>query len=485
MDLLKGIVVEQRDQLSAMRRAMEKMAYQLARLERQTFGTKAEWIDPNQLPLIDGLAPPPPPATPEADKPAGDTRRRSRHGRSRLPKHLPVVQVETKVENRTCGHCGGELARIGQLESERLEFIPGRFERLVVVREKCACPNCPSEGVVIAESPRFAIDRALCGDGLLAHVLTQKFADHNPLNRQAKQFARVGVTIPVSTMCGWVKAGADLLRRVVLAMKTELLASDFVQSDATGLPILEGDQNQARKACLWAYGNEDHVIYEVTDTHEGRHPREFLVGFEGTLLCDGASNFNEIAATPGIRRAGCWAHCRRYFFEALTSDRDRATTAMAYIRRLFEIEREIKDKDAAERARLRIAHTKPILDQFAAWLSEQRATAPPSSPFGRAVTYTTNQWSTLQTFLENGSVPADNNRSERNLRGPVVGRKNWLFAGSEGGAKAAATMFSIVGSCQLHGIDPWAYLRDVLPVIADVKITELHKLTPAAYAARV
>lgn len=479
--LLKGIIVELREQLAAVLRANERIAYQMARLERQLFGQKAEWIDPNQLPLIEGMAPPPPPPEPEQAKP--DARQRSRHGRSRLPKNLPVSTVESKVENRMCGRCGGELKRIGEVESERLELIPARFERLRIVREKCACPNCPSEGVRVAEPPRFALERALCGDGLLAHVLTQKFADHNPLNRQAKQFERVGVTIPVSTMCGWVKSSTDLLQRVVLAMKSELLASDFVQADATGMPVLDGDQNHRKNACLWAYGNEDHVVYEVTDSHEGRHPREFLAGFEGTLLCDGASNFNEIAATEGIRRAGCWAHCRRYFFEAVGSDRDRATTAMAYIRKVFEVEREAKGRDPDERRRVRIAKTKPILDQFSAWLTEQRATAPPSSPFGRAVTYATNQWPALLAFLEDGAVPADNNRSERNLRGPVVGRKNWLFAGSEGGARAAATMFSIVGSCRLHAVDPWTYLRDTLPLIADAKITELHRLTPAAYAA--
>jgi transposase len=349
---------------------------------------------------------------PEPVTPAPDPKR-SRHGRSRLPSRLPVQEIKRQVVDRTCGHCGSELKAIGEVGSERLDYVPGHFVRLNLVREKCACPSCPSEGVRVADVPHFAIDRALCGDGLLAHVLTSKFADHDPLNRQAKQFARAGVTVPLSTMCGWVKAGAHLLQRVVAAMKVELLAGDVIASDATGMPVLEGDQNHRKNSCLWVYGNEDHVIYE---------------GFTGTLLCDGAANYNDIARTEGIRRAGCWAHCRRYFFEALTADRDRATMAMAYIRKVFEIEREIKGKDPDERRATRAARARPILDQFSTWLTEQRATAPPSSPFGRAVTYAVNQWESLQTFLTDGAVPADNNRSERSIRGPVVARKNWLFA---------------------------------------------------------
>jgi transposase len=463
---------------------LERTLAELERAKQRLFGRKAEKVPANQLTLLN-LAAPEEPAKPEPKVKLRKRRGRRGHGRRKLPAHIERIEVTGEEQGETtCVCCGGDLKVIGEDRSERLEYIPGHFKVFVVVRKKRACPKCPSEGVKTQPAPPFALERALPADGLLAHIITDKFADHLPLNRQSKRFARAGLNIGTSTMCGWLKSTSALLGHVVNVMRDELVAGDFVQSDGTGLPVLEGNKNQPHRACLWSYADEERVVFEVTRTYEQDHPAKFLAGFKGVLLADGASNYNLIASADGVKRAGCWAHARRKFFEAREANPEDAFVALAYIRRMFAVERRAKAVDIEARQRIRDQELRPLLEEFGLWTEDRHGQVRPSSQLGAALTYVRNQWDPLVVFLGDGRVPAHNNAAERHLRSPVVGRKNWLFAGSEGGAKVAATMFSIVGSCVMNGIDPYDYLRDVLHRLPDAKPEDLKHLTPAAWAGR-
>ncbi|MDP6369632.1 MAG: IS66 family transposase [Planctomycetota bacterium] len=471
--------------------ALADLEQQLAAIKRRIFGRRTERVGKGQLSLFGEDADPDAAlaAAKAATESKGDTpapKRQRKRGRRRLPAHLSRIEVTADEPGQTtCNGCGGDLKTIGHEVSDRLEYIPGRFVVLACTRAKRACPACPSEGVCIQPAPVFGLDRALPADGLLAKVITDKFADHLPLTRQAKRFQReAGVDIAVSTMCGWLRQSADLLKHVVEVMAQELREGPFVQSDATGFPILEGSKNQPRRGQLWSFSDGGQVVFMSSMDGTQERPAKFLKGFNGTLLTDGAGAYNLVARSNGVIRAGCWAHARRKFFEARSEAPEKAGYALAQVREIFALERELKLLAPEARARARHETLAEPLARFRQWLDLESRSARPTGAFGKALTYARNQWETLVVFLIDGNVPVDNNASERHLRGPVVGRKNWLFAGSEGGAKTAATCFSIVGSCVLAGIDPYAYLRDILSLLPDAKPAQLKTLTPRAWAAR-
>lgn len=503
-------LLEQRDATLAMREAQlveavssnEKLARQLEALKHRLHGRRNErfTLDPSQLVLFAATGEPIPPVPDEAPDPApeaeaaspsavlperrkrGQNIQRHKHGRGKLPDTLPRRRIHcTHPEGATCPRCKGALAVIGQDVTERLEWVPGHFEVLEIATDKAACPACPGAGVQAAIGPSFALPRALCANGLLAKVLCDKFADHIPLHRQARRFAREGLDLSVSTLCGWTLRGAELLKVIVEAMMKAIRAGCWAQADDTGFPIQDGTDGQLRSARLWTYANGEHVVFRVTSTKKGDGPAEHLADFKGRLLLDGGSEFNLIADALGVERAGCWSHARRYFFDARTTDPIGAGEALILIRDIFLIEREIVDATPERRHAVRQERTRPAVERFRQWLESQRGRLRPGSDLARGVKYATNQWKRLTMFLDHPELPIHNNTAEFQLRQPVVGRKNWLFAGSEGGAQAAAVIYSLVGSCILQAIDPWAYLLDVLDRLPDWPANRVIELSPARW----
>ncbi len=461
----------------------EHLAHQLALLKRQLFGRKSE-----RLPTPDnqGLLFAEEETGEEKENPGPADEPPARvatpHGRRKPPASLPRRVVGAPAPER-CPKCGGELRSIGDAVAHRWDWVPGHFEVLEVHRPKCVCPRCPDQGVLTAPEPiSFALPKGTAGNGLLARVLIDKFADNIPLNRQVARFEREGLDLDVSTLCGWVRGGAEFFRPLVEAMHAAMLTRPWLQADATGLPVLDGNAGEAKRGHLWAYSDTEHVVYDFTETKKAKEPAAFLAGFTGVLLVDGASDFNTAALGPGVVRAGCWSHARRYFYDARETSPVLADEALTKIGVLFEVEREIAGAPLEVRARFRRERSAPALDDIHRWLLDHVHKVRPRSPIGQAVQYTLNQWERLVVFVDHPEVPAHNNSSERNLRNPVIGRKNWLFAGSEGGARSAAVLFSIVGSCRLHGIDPWAYMAEVLGRLMDHPRNQLMELVPAAWA---
>ena len=386
--------------------------------------------------------------------------------------------MHCEASDSTCLGCGRPLQKIGQAKSFRIEWVPGHFVVEDVVRDKVACPHCPGQGVLTASGP-YALDRSLAANGLVARVLVDKFADHIPANRQAKRMKREGFEVGSHTLSAWIGAAGGLLQVVANAVRDELLSGEALQGDDTGMPVQDGGDGKLRKGRMWAFTDQDQVFYAFTGSKEGEHPARLLKGYRGRLLLvDGGSEFNQVVRKLGLGRAGCWSHLRTYFFKALHHHPDEAALALGTIRDLFMLERELWGGDPGAILAERQARSRPLVDGFFDWVKGMSQITRPRSVLGDALRYARNQEPQLRLFLEHGELPLHNNLSELMLRQTVVGRKNWLFARSEGGAKAAATLYTLIGSCSLQGIDPWLYLRDVLDRLMDYPANRVAELTP-------
>lgn len=473
-------------QLQALRQTAETLAQQLELIRLSVRGAASQrFVSPQQaaLPFVASEVTPPPrePTLEEEPKPASpETNKRRPRRRSREDvDHFPAKTVRCTADpDARCVGCGEPLAVIGQATSFRVEWVPGHFIVEDVARDKCACPHCPDQGVLTVSGP-YALPRALCGNSLLAHVLVDKYADHLPLNRQAKRITRQGLRITSNTLASWVCAGAGLLKVVANAVRARLLTEEVLQGDDTGFPVQDGGNGTLRKGRLWAFTDQEEVFYAFSPTKEGIYPAEILDGFEGKhLLVDGGSEFNQVVQQLDLNRAGCWAHLRTYFHKALTHHPAEATMALGTIRDLFLLERKLWGKPPDEVLTGRLERSKPLIDGFFEWTHAMALITRPESTLGKALTYANNQQKAMSVHLAYGELPMHNNLSELMLRQAVVGRKNWLFARTTGGAAAAATMYTLIGSCMLQGIDPHAYLVGVLHRLPDWPSHRVGELTP-------
>lgn len=397
-------------------------------------------------------------ATPPAKKPRKPLAERL--------KELPcaVERLLLAEDERRCPCCNLPMAEIGCEPRHILDYKPASLYVRRIDRAKYACQKC-HDGVLTAEPVRTPVERGLAGAGLLAHVAVSKFKDHLPLNRLEGIFERHGIEIARSTLCDWVADTATILEPLVAWMRARILESNRIHSDETPVPVRDDERDATREGRIWTYvGGAAHrfVVYEYTPTREGAWPKRWLEGWKGYLQADGYSGLDALYRSGDVIEVGCWAHARRKFFEARKSDAKRANWILGEIGRLYAIERDAHGLPADERKRIRRERAGPILDDIRAWLTRERTIALPKSPIGLALQYAHNQWTALTRYLENGSLEIDNNRAERALRAIAIGRKNWIFAGSDEGGRRAATIYSVIASCAEHDVEPWAYLTDVL-----------------------
>ena len=349
------------------------------------------------------------------------------------------------------------------------------------VRPKYASKACEGK-VVIAERLPEPIEKGLPGPGLLAQVIVSKYADHLPLNRQEGFLRRHGVELPRSTTCDWMAVCAGLLEPIVKQMHREILQSRVIQTDDTPVTVLDKVKGRYQGR-LWIYlGDRDHpqVVFDFTTDRSGAGPERMLKGYQGYLQADAYSAYDRLYADGTIVEVGCWMHARRKFFEAKTSDPLRAHQALAWIRGLYAVEREAKTKelDDAQRLTLRQEQSRPILETIKEWLDKEVGQVLPKSPMAEAIGYALNHWKALERYLEASFLEIDNGASERGLRPVAVGRNNWLFVGSEAGGKTAAILMSLCATCKRVGIDPLAYLRDVLERISTHPASRIAELVP-------
>ena len=427
---------------------------------------------------------PPPPASPKPPP------RRDPHGRSPLPEHLERRDVvhDLTAAQKLCPCCGQLRVCIGEQTAEQLDLEPVTFFVTRTVKKSYACRHCdpatvPAEQRLATAGPLNVgpIPRGLCGPGLLAHVVTAKFADHVPVHRLAGQLARSGVTIASSTLGDWLFGASELLRPLYDAMHTRLLLSRVIHGDDTGVKLRVPGCTRTTKAHLWVcIGDADYpyVLFDFTANHTAEGPTRFLAGYKGYFQADALAQYEGLYGDDKVKHVCCSAHARRKFVPASEAHDERATAALEMFGRLYAVERTLPpllppsdDPVMREQRRLREEQRRvmrqrdagPVWDELEKWLAEQKPNALPKSPLGVAIGYATNNGAALKRYLEAGYLAIDNNLSERTLRAIALGRNNWGVIGSEVGGQTAAVLYSVVGTCKHLGIDPFAYLRETLP----------------------
>lgn len=488
LERARALIATLQTELAKAHRETAQLRHQLDVLCRRLFGKKSEKVDPRQLQLaLEQLANEPGPVTEPIEMDSGETpvrghTRRRRHGRQPLPTDLPrqTTMVDIPDADKVCA-CGTRKVVIGTTDTEKLDYVPASFCILQTSRLKYACPAC-HDGVVEAPAPPQAVEKSLAAEGLLAHVVVSKYADHLPLHRLEAIFARHGVTLARSTLCDWVADVATALAPIGEQLRREVTASRYLQTDDTPVTVL-GTNRGSFKGRLWTYLDPlgEQVVFDATATHERAGPETFLASFSGYLQADAYTGYDTLFRSGRITEVACWAHARRRFVEALETD-VAAAPVVAVIQQLYQVERGASDATPAARRAARETDSRPLLARLDALRQQLATTALPKSPLGDALRYLDRQWLALQRFLEDGELLIDNNNAERQLRTVAVGRKNWLFAGSMEGAHRATLLYSLTQSCRLAGMPPFPYLRDVLLRVATHPHRAISELTPKAWA---
>ena len=485
-ETLQALVLAQQEKLLSQGSEIEHLKLVIAKLRRMMFGTKSEKVtrEIEQLELkLEELetrqaerAEATPTTTPPRNKPT----------RSPLPEHLPR-EVHTHLpQEDACPECGGELRKLGEDVSEMLEYIPASFKVIRHVRPKLCCTRC--DAILQAVAPSRPIDRGLAGPGLLAHVLVAKYADHLPLYRQSEIYAREGVHLDRSTLADWVGASSYLLAPLVDQVRKHVLAATKLHADDTPVPVLAPGMGKTKTARLWTYVRDDRpagddappaVWFTYSEDRKGEHPKQHLSKFSGILQADGYAGFHHLYEGGRIQEAACWAHVRRKFYDIHVANGSAiAAEAVQRIGVLYDIEREIRGKPAEIRTEIRQARARPLMDDLHRWLNKPLAGLSRKSDTAAAIRYALSRWRALGRYLDDGRIEIDNSAAERALRVVALGRKNYLFAGSDAGGERAAAIYSLLGTAKLNGLDPELYLRQVLERIADHPVNRIQELLP-------
>jgi transposase len=524
VELLRAERVELLEQIRQKDRELESVQHQLQALLRRYYGRSSEKMDPNQRLLFEDLidkAIPERPADDDGDDQVPPPRRRKGHGRRRLPSNLPREKVihDLPEEEKPCPCCGALRHIIGKETHEQLDYIPAKVKVIEHIRLTYGCPHCEKNvspdgpQIVTANKPLQPIEKGLAAPGLLSHVIVSKYGDHLPMHRLERILQRHGIEIARSTMCDWAAQCAEVLRPLYNLMVDEVRSSKVIHTDDTPVKVRDRGRTQTRTGRFWVYlGDPDHpyTVFAYTPSRSRDGPMAFLRDWGKDervyLQADAFGGYDGIYAGEAgghVTEVACWAHARRKFYDAKSSDPATGVQALAHIRLLYDVETQAKKeaKQAAKvapaadafdrrvhellaenRLRLRQKQAVPRLAQFRAWLKSQQAERGgpllPKSPMGQAVQYALNQWDALCVYATDGRLAIDNNASENALRRVAVGRKNWLFAGSDNGGRTAATLFSVIATCERHQAEPMTYLRDVLTRIAATPINELTCLLP-------
>ncbi len=460
-------------------------------LKRQMFGQKSELFIPvdsaqTELNLFDD--PIEVPGVKDKFTGAVTTKPRKRTtNRNPIPDDIECEEIiiEPEEADKICSCCGADKVEMGREENKTLEYIPAHFIVKNYIRPKYACKCCSEEGVTIADTPNRPIDKGIAESGLLAYIMVSKFVDHLPLYRLEQIFSRYNVRIPRSTMGDWVDKVHQMLEPIIVRMKERMLATEYIQADETTIKVQEKNSNKKSKKChlgyLWPYTDGEQIIFEYKSGRGKEGPIDFLGEFSGYLQTDGYTGYNKVVQDNGITHLMCWAHARRKFFDALEYDKEVAELFLVKIAELYAIEKFAKENAKTAEERFQIRKEKgaaEILENIKTLLDAKLDKVLPKSPIGKAILYTKNHWKQLTVFIEDGRLEIDNNRIENKIRPVALGRKNWLFAGSQSGAERAAIFYSIFGTCKIHGINPFEYLKDILERVNTHPASRIDELLP-------
>ena len=486
---LKALIISQHELIVSRDSEIEQLKLLIAKLRRMQFGRKSEKLDRQieQLELrLEALQQNDAEKVAALPEPMANAVALARSARRPLPSQLPREVRTYLPKQEACPDCGGELKHLGEDVSEMLEIEPVHFKVIRQVRPKLACACC--ERIVQAEAPSRPIARGIAGPGLLAHVLVSKYADHLPLYRQSEIYAREGVELDRSTLADWVCGTSQLLEPLVESLRRHVMAAEKLHADDTPVPVLAPGNGKTKTGRLWTYVRDDRpagdktppaVWFAYTPDRKGEHPKAHLSKFQGTLQADGYAGFEQIYETGRIQEAACWAHVRRKFYDLEQAHKSPvAKEALERIGALYAVESDINGRSPEERREIRNTRSRPLLESLKQWLEETLGKLSKKSDTTLAVRYTLGRWDALLRYCDDGRLEIDNNAAERALRAVALGRKNYLFAGSDRGGESAAAIYSLIGTAKLNGIDPESYLRNVLSLVAEHPINRIDQLLP-------
>ena len=478
--LVRDLAAQGDSERAALTRAqaeIERLRFIVQRLQRSQFGRRSERIDGDQLQLgledldVDiALAEA---RLPAAAPRASDIEPTSR--RPRLPDHLPREDVELGFDAQVCPCCGGALHAIGETVSEMLDYVPARLRVLRIRRPKYGCRACGT--IHQAAAPERPIAKGLATPGLLAHVLVSKYCDHLPLYRQTQIFARHGVEIDRSTLANWVGGACWWLEALQARLASHVFASSKLFADDTPLPVLDPGRGRTKTGRLWVYARDDRpwggpdppaAVYFYSPDRKAERPASHLDGFRGILQVDGYAGFEQLTVRGDVVLAACWAHARRKFYDLHEATGSPiAAEALRRIGVIYAVEDDIRGRTAQVRQHVREAHSRPLIEAMKPWLEMELGRVPARGGLAEAIRYALGRWPALSRFLDDGRIELDTNPVERAIRPVALGRKNHLFAGSDGGGDRWATVCSLIATAKLNDVEPYAYLKDVLQRMTD------------------
>lgn len=474
-----------------------KLTDEITRLRRWRFGRSAEKLDDStpqqQLPLADlaarpasPAATPPVPASDESIEPAQPSTAKPRRATRAFPEHLPRQTIIHQPSSCDCPECGAAMRKLGEDVSEMLDYVPGHFAVIRHVRPKLTCGKCSK--VIQLPAPTRPINKGMPTASLLAQVIVAKFADHCPLYRQQAIYRRSGVELDRATLSVWVGGSSDLFDPLVAALGRYVRSGEKLHADDTPVPVLDPGRGRTKTGRLWTYVRDDRpassrappaVWYRYSPDRKAEHPQAHLRGYAGILQADGYSGFGLLYQQGRIVEAACWAHSRRKFYDIYVANQSPiAAEAIRRIGLLYAVERDIRGRTPDQRAAARQGRSAPVLDELHAWLTDTLQTVSAKSNLAQAIKYALVRWQALTRFCQDGRIELDNNTAERSIRAIVLGRRNYLFAGADIGGERAANIYSLIGTCLLNGIEPYAYLRYVLERIAEHPVNRIDALLP-------
>jgi transposase len=485
------------------------LQHQVLQLQRMLFGRRSERLvpdDPGQGFLFGSIepaeqpeeaqasqeedAPSPDEGSEEDEEPAPRRRNTRHHGRRPLPAHLMrcVHDIHPPQEEQTCPSCGHGKTVFGSDATEELEMIPAKFFVNRYVRHKYACPHCQGSVSQGPLRPR-PLDKGIPGPGVLADLIASKYAEHLPLYRMQERYRRSSIPLSLSTLCDWVAHVAGLTAPIVEAMKKRVLSSRKVHTDDTPITVLDPNAEpvHSRRGYMWVYISESgDAVFDYTSLRKRDGPASFLQAYRGYLQADAFSGYDGIYAGGLIFEVACWAHARRKFYDTLVHYPAEAERVLEWIGSLYAVESRAKKLGVPDDKRLawRQRFSRRRLERLRRYLDDLSVKVLPKSPLGKAISYTLKNWKALNRYTEASFLSIDNNLSERQIKQMVIGRKNWMFAGSEHGARNAAVLFSLVVSCRLAGVDPFAYFRDILTRLQNLPADHVHELIPREWKKR-
>jgi len=480
------LILEQRAELISRKNEIDNLKLLIAKLKRMQFGRSSEKLNQQieQLELrLEDLE-----TNRAAEKPLPvreATATVSKSARRPLPAELPREIEKLEPAQTACPDCGGKLSRLGEDVSEMLEYIPARFKVIRTVRPKLSCTRC--DRILQQPAPHRPIAGGMAGPGMLAHVIVAKYSDHLPLYRQSEIYEREGIDIERSTLADWVGGASRTVEPLVERLRDYVLNATKLHADDTPIPVLAPGTGKTKTGRLWTYVRDDRpagsveppaVWFAYSPGRSAEYPTNHLLPFRGVLQADAFAGFNRLYER-GIVEAACWAHVRRKFYDFYEAHQSPiAKEALERIAALYAIEKEIRGRPPDERQKIRDIRTRPLLESLRNWFKESLPKLSKKSELTQAIHYALGRWTPLMRYCDDGRLEIDNNAAERALRAVALGRKNFLFLGSNSGGDRAAAMYSLIGTAKLNGIDPEAYLSAVLARIADHPINRIEELLP-------